>query len=123
MHGNGGYLGIILVFLVAAVIAVPLFRRLGLGAILGYLVAGVAIGPDGLKLVPDPEDVLAASEFGVDPDLGAGLHVPIGDGVHHGHQGEMGVDGDVTDPAVHGEYLIGRKPPFRGAFEHTITAS
>ena len=65
MHGNGGYLGIILVFLIAAVIAVPLFRRLGLGAILGYLVAGVAIGPDGLKLVPDPEDVLAASEFGV----------------------------------------------------------
>ena len=65
MHGNGGYLGIILVFLIAAVIAVPLFRRLGLGGILGYLVAGVAIGPDGLKLVPDPEDVLAASEFGV----------------------------------------------------------
>jgi glutathione-regulated potassium-efflux system protein KefB len=65
MHGNGGYLGIILVFLVAAVVAVPLFRRLGLGAILGYLAAGVAIGPDGLKLVPDPEDVLAASEFGV----------------------------------------------------------
>ena len=70
-----------------------------------------------------PSGVAAASEFGVDPDLGAGLHVPIGDGVHHGHQGEMGVDGDVTDPAVHGEYLIGRKPPFRGAFEHTITAS
>ncbi|MBW8313069.1 MAG: monovalent cation:proton antiporter-2 (CPA2) family protein [Rhizobium sp.] len=65
MHGSGGYLGIILVFLVAAVVAVPLFRRLGLGAILGYLAAGVAIGPDGLKLVPDPEDVLAASEFGV----------------------------------------------------------
>ena len=65
MHGPGGYLGIILVFLVAAVVAVPLFRRLGLGAILGYLAAGVAIGPDGLKLVPDPEDVLAASEFGV----------------------------------------------------------
>ncbi|MFY2763792.1 monovalent cation:proton antiporter-2 (CPA2) family protein [Arenimonas sp. MALMAid1274] len=65
MHGNDGYLGIILVFLIATVIAVPLFRRLGLGAILGYLVAGVAIGPDGLKLVPDPEDVLAASEFGV----------------------------------------------------------
>jgi glutathione-regulated potassium-efflux system protein KefB len=65
MHGSDGYLGIILVFLIAAVIAVPLFRRLGLGAILGYLVAGVAIGPDGLKLVPDPEDVLAASEFGV----------------------------------------------------------
>ena len=65
MHGSGGYLGIILVFLVAAVVAVPLFRRLGLGAILGYLAAGVAIGPEGLALVPDPEDVLAASEFGV----------------------------------------------------------
>ena len=65
MHDNGGYLGIILIFLVAAVIAVPLFRRLGLGAILGYLAAGVAIGPDGFKWVPDPEDVLAASEFGV----------------------------------------------------------
>jgi glutathione-regulated potassium-efflux system protein KefB len=64
MHGPG-YLSILLVFLVAAVIAVPLFRRLGLGAILGYLVAGVAIGPDGFKLVPDPEDILAISEFGV----------------------------------------------------------
>ncbi len=64
MH-SGGYLGILLVFLVAAVIAVPLFRRLGLGAVLGYLAAGVVIGPDGLRLVPDPEDVLAASEFGV----------------------------------------------------------
>ncbi|GAB2488757.1 monovalent cation:proton antiporter-2 (CPA2) family protein [Arenimonas alkanexedens] len=64
MHDTG-YLSIILVFLIAAVVAVPVFRRLGLGAILGYLVAGVAIGPEGLALVPDPEDVLAASEFGV----------------------------------------------------------
>jgi glutathione-regulated potassium-efflux system protein KefB len=63
MHGNG--LQVALIFLLAAVIAVPLFRRLGLGAVLGYLVAGVAIGPDGLKLVPDPESTLAASEFGV----------------------------------------------------------
>jgi glutathione-regulated potassium-efflux system protein KefB len=65
MHGTHGYLGIILILLVAAVIAVPMFRRLGLGAILGYLAAGVAVGPDGLKLIPDPEDVLATSEFGV----------------------------------------------------------
>jgi len=65
MHGPGGYLSLLLVFLIAAVIAVPLFRRLGLGAILGYLAAGVAIGPDGLSLVPDPDDVLAASEIGV----------------------------------------------------------
>src|SRR5688500_1926248 len=64
MHADG-YLGTLLVFLIAAVIAVPLFRRLGLGAVLGYLAAGVAIGPDGLRLVADPEDVLALSELGV----------------------------------------------------------
>ena len=63
MHGTG--LEVALIFLLAAVIAVPLFRRLGLGAVLGYLVAGVAIGPDGLGLIPDPESTLAASEFGV----------------------------------------------------------
>ena len=65
MHDSSGYLALLLVFLIAAVIAVPLFRRLGLGAILGYLAAGVVIGPDGLSLVPDPDDVLAASELGV----------------------------------------------------------
>jgi glutathione-regulated potassium-efflux system protein KefB len=64
MHGHGT-LEVALVFLLAAVLAVPLFRRLGLGAVLGYLVAGVAIGPDGLRLVPDPDSILAASEFGV----------------------------------------------------------
>jgi glutathione-regulated potassium-efflux system protein KefB len=64
MHGQGT-LEVALVFLLAAVVAVPLFRRAGLGAVLGYLVAGVAIGPDGLRLVPDPESTLAASEFGV----------------------------------------------------------
>ena len=64
MHGEGT-LEIALVFLLAAVVSVPLFRRLGLGAVLGYLAAGVAIGPDGLRAVTDPESVLAASEFGV----------------------------------------------------------
>ncbi len=63
MHGNG--LQLVLVFLIAAVIAVPLFRRLGLGAVLGYLAAGVVIGPQVLGLVPDVESTLAASEFGV----------------------------------------------------------
>ncbi len=58
-------LEIALVFLLAAVVAVPLFRRLGLGAVLGYLAAGVVIGPDGLRAVSDTESVLAASEFGV----------------------------------------------------------
>lgn len=64
MHADG-YLGTLLVFLVAAVIAVPLFRRAGLGAVLGYLAAGVAIGPDGMRFVADPERVLTLSELGV----------------------------------------------------------
>jgi glutathione-regulated potassium-efflux system protein KefB len=64
MHENGS-LEVALVFLLAAVVAVPLFRRLGLGAVLGYLVAGVVIGPDGLRLITDAESTLAASEFGV----------------------------------------------------------
>ncbi|HEY2347229.1 MAG TPA: monovalent cation:proton antiporter-2 (CPA2) family protein [Xanthomonadaceae bacterium] len=64
MHGNG-YLEIVLVFLLAAVIAVPLFRKLGLGAVLGYLAAGVALGPQGMQLVRDPARILGASEFGV----------------------------------------------------------
>lgn len=64
MHSHGP-LEIILVFLLAAVVAVPLFRRLGLGAVLGYLAAGVALGPQALALVRDPENILGASEFGV----------------------------------------------------------
>jgi len=49
----------------AAVIAVPLFRRLGLGSVLGYLVAGLVIGPFGLGLVEDAEAILHAAELGV----------------------------------------------------------
>ncbi|MDF2178402.1 monovalent cation:proton antiporter-2 (CPA2) family protein [Aliiglaciecola sp. CAU 1673] len=54
-----------LVYLTATVIAVPLFKRLKLGAILGYLVAGVIIGPAALGLVADAEQVLHVAEFGV----------------------------------------------------------
>lgn len=54
-----------LVFLAAAVIAVPLARSLGLGSIVGYLLAGVVIGPHGLVLVGDAETVLRFAEFGV----------------------------------------------------------
>ena len=53
------------VFLAAAVIAVPLFKRLGLGAVLGYLAAGVAIGPWALGLVSDVDHILDFAEFGV----------------------------------------------------------
>jgi glutathione-regulated potassium-efflux system protein KefB len=63
MHGEGIQLG--LVFLLAAVIAVPLFKRFGLGAVLGYLAAGVALGPFGLKVIEDAAPVLTASEIGV----------------------------------------------------------
>ena len=53
------------IFLAAAVIAVPVFRRLGLGAVLGYLAAGLAVGPQGLDLVGDVENILHFAEFGV----------------------------------------------------------
>lgn len=53
------------VFLAAAVIAVPIAKRLGLGSVLGYLAAGAAIGPWGLSLVSDVESILHFGEFGV----------------------------------------------------------
>src|SRR5437868_11035705 len=53
------------IFLAAAVIFVPLFRRLGLGAVLGYLAAGIAIGPWGFGFVGDVESIIHFSEFGV----------------------------------------------------------
>ncbi|SNS62980.1 Kef-type potassium/proton antiporter, CPA2 family (TC 2.A.37.1) [Antarctobacter heliothermus] len=52
------------VFLLAAVIAVPLAARLGLGSVLGYLLAGLVIGP-GLGLVVDTADIQHYAEFGV----------------------------------------------------------
>jgi len=55
----------IAVFLTAAVVAVPLFRWLRLSSIIGYLAAGLAIGPWGLRLVTDVDHILHASEFGI----------------------------------------------------------
>ncbi|MFN5631630.1 MAG: cation:proton antiporter [Sphingomonadales bacterium] len=49
----------------AALVAVLLFRKLGLGAVLGYLVAGIVIGPDGLGLSGDPETILGFAEVGI----------------------------------------------------------
>jgi glutathione-regulated potassium-efflux system ancillary protein KefC len=54
-----------LIYLVAAVLAVPVAKRLGLGSVLGYLLAGAAIGPWGLRLVSDVQQMLHFSEFGV----------------------------------------------------------
>lgn len=63
MHDSG--LQLALVFLLAAVIAVPVFKRFGLGAVLAYLVAGVVLGPDGMRLVRDADRILNAAEIGV----------------------------------------------------------
>ena len=54
-----------LIYLAAAVIAVPLAKLLGLGSIIGYLGAGILIGPWGLQLVTDPKEMLRFAEFGV----------------------------------------------------------
>jgi len=54
-----------LIYLSAAVLVVPLSKALGLGSIIGYLVAGIAIGPWGLGLVSSVQDVLHFAEFGV----------------------------------------------------------
>lgn len=53
------------IYLTAAVIVVPLAKKLGLGSIIGYLVAGIAIGPWGLGLVTKVQDILHFAEFGV----------------------------------------------------------
>lgn len=53
------------VYLAAAVVSVPIAKRLGLGSVLGYLIAGAVIGPFGLKLLGDPESVMHVAEFGV----------------------------------------------------------
>lgn len=49
----------------AGVVAVPLFRRLGMGSVLAYFAAGIAIGPFGLRLISDPQTILHTAELGV----------------------------------------------------------
>ena len=55
----------LLVYLTAAVIAVPIAKRLGLGSVLGYLIAGFVIGPWNLRLITDVQSIVQISEFGV----------------------------------------------------------
>jgi len=59
------FLSVALVFLVAAIIAVPVAKRLGLSSVLGYLLAGVAIGPYGLAVIVDTSGTLHFAEIGV----------------------------------------------------------
>ncbi|ATU90763.1 monovalent cation:proton antiporter-2 (CPA2) family protein [Phyllobacterium zundukense] len=63
MHGPD--LLSVVVLLGAGVVAVPLFKRLGLGSVLGYLAAGLVIGPFGLKFFSDPQTILHVAELGV----------------------------------------------------------
>jgi glutathione-regulated potassium-efflux system ancillary protein KefC len=65
MEHSTAWLTTSLIYLAAAVIAVPLARLLGLGSIIGYLAAGIVIGPWGLKLVTDARTILSVAEFGV----------------------------------------------------------
>ncbi len=65
MEHGGSWLVGALVYLAAAVVAVPLARLLGLSAIVGYLAAGIVIGPWGVGVVTDPSQILHFAEFGV----------------------------------------------------------
>ena len=63
---DGGFFYQAFVYLAAAVITVPIAKRLGLGSVLGYLIAGIAIGPFGLDFVGEKgQDIMHFAEFGV----------------------------------------------------------
>lgn len=64
MDGHG-FLYSAFVFLAAAVLVVPIAKRVGLGSVLGYLLAGVVIGPFGLRLLTDDGTIMHFAEFGV----------------------------------------------------------
>ncbi|QWP74679.1 cation:proton antiporter [Lysobacter sp. K5869] len=62
---GGSELVKVVVLLAAGVIAVPIFKRIGLGSVLGYLAAGLLIGPFGLGFFADPQAILHVAELGV----------------------------------------------------------
>jgi glutathione-regulated potassium-efflux system protein KefB len=64
-EASGNDLVQVVALLAAGVVAVPIFKRLGLGSVLGYLTAGVVIGPFGLRLFTDPQAILHVAELGV----------------------------------------------------------
>ena len=65
VEGSGSDLIQVVALLAAGVVAVPIFKRLGLGSILGYLAAGLIIGPFGLGIFSDPASILHVAELGV----------------------------------------------------------
>ena len=64
-EASGNDLVQVVALLAAGVLAVPIFKRLGLGSVLGYLTAGLVIGPFGLGLFTDPQAILHVAELGV----------------------------------------------------------
>lgn len=64
-EGLGAIITPAVALLGATVLAIPLFRRLGLGSVLGYFAAGVAVGPFGLRLFSDPQAIMHVAELGV----------------------------------------------------------
>jgi glutathione-regulated potassium-efflux system protein KefB len=62
---SGTQLVQVVALLAAGVVAVPVFKRIGLGSVLGYLAAGIVIGPFGLRLFSDPQAILHIAELGV----------------------------------------------------------
>jgi monovalent cation:proton antiporter-2 (CPA2) family protein len=64
-HADFGFLTLGLVLLTAAVLSVPIARRLGLSAIVAYLIAGIIIGPYGIAAFGTPESIVPVSELGV----------------------------------------------------------
>jgi glutathione-regulated potassium-efflux system protein KefB len=65
VEGQGNDLVQVVALLGAGVVAVPIFRRLGLGSVLGYLAAGLVIGPYGIGLFSNPQAILHIAEIGV----------------------------------------------------------
>ena len=65
VEAHGSDLVRVVALLAAGVVAVPLFKRIGLGSVLGYLSAGLLIGPFGLGLFSDPQAILHVAELGV----------------------------------------------------------
>lgn len=65
MNGHSNDFLNLIVFLVSAVICVPISKKIGLGPVLGYLIAGLFIGPHGIKLISNVQETMHLSEFGV----------------------------------------------------------
>ena len=65
VESHGPDLGAIVILLGSAVLAVPVFKRIGFGSVLGYLAAGLVIGPFGFRVFTEPEAILHVAELGV----------------------------------------------------------